>query len=121
METANPGDEAMSELTPRQQLLVDALATGLTITKAAVRVGIARKTAYNWLENATFRAALDQRRKDLAARVAERVAEMGQTCLTTLMDYLASGDKDSYGEPARVKLAKQLITDMGLLRGPSPE
>src|SRR5437879_6411698 len=100
METANPADDAMSGLTPRQQLLVDALATGLTITKAAERVGIARKTAYNWLESETFRASLDQRRRELAARVADRVAELGQTCLTTVLDYLASDDRESYGEPA---------------------
>jgi hypothetical protein len=111
-----------SGITPRQQLLVDALAVGLTVTKAAERVGIARKTAYNWLEGDAFRAALATRRKELAERVADRVAELGQTCLTAVMDYIAGAGEDegSYGKPARVKLAAKLIRDMGLLGGPSP-
>jgi DNA-binding CsgD family transcriptional regulator len=109
-----------ASITPRQAIVIDLLATGLTITKAAEQGGIARKTAYNWLESATFRAALDHRRREFAAHVADRVAELGQTCLTTLMDYLTSEDKDGYGSQSRVKLAAELIEKMGLLAAPSP-
>ena len=35
-------------ITPRQAIIIDLLATGLTITKAAEQGGIARKTLYNW-------------------------------------------------------------------------
>ncbi len=103
-----------ASITPRQQLLVDALATGTTITKAAEHVGIARKTAYNWLETEAFQAALAGRRKELAERVAERVAELGQASVTTLLEYLATDNNQTY-ESGRVKLAERLLDRMGLL------
>jgi phage terminase small subunit len=118
MEPSVPPD-AMSGITPRQQLLVDALATGSTITKAAEQAGIARKTAYNWLETEPFRAALDQRRKELAARVVDRMAELGHASIGTLIDYLSSEEASGY-EPGRVKLAERLAEKMGLLAALGP-
>ena len=116
METSVPP----TGITPRQQLLIDALATGMTITKAAEHVGIARKTAYNWLETEEFQAALADRRKELAERVAERVAELGQASVSTLLDYLAADNSQTY-EPGKVKLAERLLDRMGLLgRGNRP-
>jgi transposase len=103
-------------ITPRQQLLIDALATGMTITRAAEHVGIARKTAYNWLETEAFQAALADRRKELAERVAERVAELGQASVSTLLDYLGADNSQTY-EPGKVKLAERLLDRMGLLNG----
>ena len=114
METSVPP----ADVTPRQQLLIDALATGMTITKAAEHVGIARKTAYNWLETEAFQAALADRRKELAERVAERVAELGQVSLTAIMEYISSDEKDSYNAPPRVKLAVEMVEKMGLLAVP---
>ncbi len=117
---SNASQAAANGITPRQQLLVDALATGLTITKAAEQAGIARKTAYNWLETEPFRAALDARRRELAARVADRVAELGHASIGTLIGYLSSEENSSY-EPGRVKLAERLIEKMGLLAAPGSE
>jgi hypothetical protein len=119
METTNPAGPAVIELTPRQQLLVDSVAIGMTITKAAERVGITRKTAYNYLENEAVRAALDERRRELASRVADRIADLGQTCLTTLISYVGGDEvgESNYGEPSRVKLAERLLEKLGLLGG----
>jgi hypothetical protein len=110
--------DAPAGITPRQAIVIDLLATGSTITKAAEQGGIARKTLYNWLETEAFQAALTARRRELAERVAERVQELGPACVGTLMDYLASDEKDHYGEPGKVKLAERLIEKMGLLAGP---
>lgn len=115
----NASQAAANGITPRQQLLVDALATGLTITKAAEQAGIARKTAYNWLETEPVRAALDARRRELAARVADRVAELGQISLTAIMEYIGSDEKESYNAPSRVKLAVEMVEKMGLLARPA--
>jgi hypothetical protein len=76
--------------------------------------GIARKTLYNWLETEEFQAALTARRKELADRMAERVAELGHASIGTLIGYLSSGETTSY-EPGQVKLAERLIEKMGLL------
>ena len=107
-----------SGITPRQAIVIDLLATGSTLTKAAEQGGIARKTLYNWLENEEFQAALTARRKELAGLVAERVAELGHASIGTLIGYLASEATSNY-EPGQVKLAERLIEKMGLLAGPT--
>ena len=114
---------ASSGVTPRQGIVIDLLATGSTITKAAEQGGIARKTLYNWLESDEFEAALTARRKELANRMAERMAELGHASIGTLIGYLASEATSSY-EPGQVKLAERLIEKMGLLArplAPSPD
>jgi hypothetical protein len=107
-------------ITPRQAIVVDLLATGSTITKAAQQGGIARKTLYNWLETEAFQAALATRRKEMADRVADRMAELGHASIGTLIGYLSSEGTSGY-EPGQVKLAERLIEKMGLLaRPPAP-
>src|SRR3954464_12666058 len=96
--------DATLKLTARQQLVIDAIATGLPIVRVAEQIGVARRTIYNWLEDPAFQSGLAQRRRELADTVADRVAELGQTCLTTLVDYLTSDEKSSY-KPAKVELA----------------
>lgn len=103
-------------ITPRQAIVIDLLATGSTITKAAEQGGIARKTLYNWLETEAFQAALEARRRELADRVADRVADLGHASIGTLIGYLTSEATSSY-EPGQVKLAERLIEKMGLLAG----
>ena len=116
METSVPP----TGIAPRQQLLIDALATGMTTTKAAEHVGIARKTAYNWLETEAFQAALANRRKELAARVSERVAELGQAAISTLLDVLAADKSIGYERRSQAELAERLLDRMGLLNGGKP-
>jgi hypothetical protein len=106
---------APAGITPRQAIVIDLLATGSTITKAAEQGGIARKTLYNWLATEAFQVALASRRKELADRVADRLAELGHASIGTLMDYLVSDDRDDYEEPCKVRLAERLIEKMGLL------
>jgi len=113
--------DAPAGITPRQAIVIDLLASGLTITKAAEQGGIARKTLYNWLETEAFQAALTARRRELAERVADGLKELGVACVGTLRDYLSSEEKDHYGEPGQVKLAERLLKRMGLLSGLSGE
>lgn len=107
---------APPEITPRQAIVIGLLATGSTITMAAEQGGIARKTLYNWLEADAFQAALAARRRELADRMADRVAELGHASIGTLIGYLASEATSGY-EPGQVKLAERLIEKMGLLAG----
>ena len=92
---------APAGITPRQAIVIDLLATGSTITKAAEQGGIARKTLYNWLETEAFQAALTARRRELAERVAESVQELGAACVGTLMDILRAMRKTTTENLAR--------------------
>jgi hypothetical protein len=114
--SSNDPAAGLPGITPRQAIVIDLLATGSTLTKAAEQGGIARKTLYNWLESDEFQAALTARRKELAGLVAERVAELGHASIGTLIGYLASEATSNY-EPGQVKLAERLVEKMGLLAG----
>jgi ACT domain-containing protein len=108
------------KLTPRQELLVDALASGLMISRAVEKVGVTRKTYYNWSELPHFQDALAQRRRELASRASERMDQLAATAITAVQSYISGEDAEGYGEPARVTLAMKLITSMGLLRPHGP-
>jgi len=61
---ADNGDKL--KLTPQQELAVDLLATGKTITETAEAVEVARQTVSEWLNhNSAFQAGLNYRRQEL--------------------------------------------------------
>jgi hypothetical protein len=109
--------DAASAVTPRQAILIDLLAIGTPIVRAAEQGGVSRRTVYNWLENGAFRTALDARRRELA----DRVTELGQVAITALIDVLqADGETLGYEKKARAELAERLLVGMGLLAGKKP-
>jgi hypothetical protein len=78
---------------------------------------MSRRTLYNWLANAEFQAALVNRRKEMADRVADRVAELGQVAITTIINALQSDESVCYERQAQAQLAERLLIAMGLLAG----
>jgi hypothetical protein len=112
--------EIANGVTPRQAIIIDQLASGLTITKAADRGGVARKTIYNWLETEAFQAALAARRKELADRLTDRVAELGGVAITTLMDVLQTDEEVAYTRKTQAELAERLLNAMGILNASKP-
>ena len=106
---------APSGITPRQQRLIDALAMGASVTRAAGQSGISRRTAYNWMADEAFQSALAARRRELAERVAERMAELGQVCVSTLIDVLQADQAIGYERQSQAELAERLLAGMGLL------
>jgi transposase len=105
------------KLKARQELAIDALASGLSIVRAAETTGVSRRSIYNWHEKPEFLAALERRKQELRDRMANQIADLGTACITTIVDYLGT-DKDSSYEPARVKTAIGLIDKMNLLASP---
>jgi DNA invertase Pin-like site-specific DNA recombinase len=64
--TTNPDGEARRAVTPQQELAVDLLASGKTVTETAATIGTSRQTVSEWLNrSAAFRASLNERRQEL--------------------------------------------------------
>ncbi len=66
-------------LTGKQRAAIDALLTGCTVTEAAGRAGVSRKTLQRWMQEEGFRAALD-------GATAEALQELSRLLLTLTRD-----------------------------------
>jgi hypothetical protein len=109
-----------SGLSLRMVAVIDALATGKTPTQAATACKVARVTIYEWLRRDDFKAALQARRGQLAASIADRIHELGDAAIGTLLDYLHRKQSAYDVLPPDVKLAERLLNSMGLLAGATP-
>ena len=76
-------------LSPRQELAVDLLATGASVTAAAEACGASRQTLSQWLNgHPGFRAALNRRRQELWTEVADRARSLVPRALDVLSEEL---------------------------------
>ena len=71
--------------------LIAALAGGATIAEAAIRAGVSERTVYRRLEDADFRASVQQARADLVTQAVARLAEAGGEAVATLRALLGEG------------------------------
>jgi hypothetical protein len=92
--TTNPDSDARPALTPQQELAVDLLAGGKTVTEAAAAVGVARQTVSEWLNrSAVFRAGLNGRRQELWVANADRLRALLPEAVEALAGELRGGDR----------------------------
>ena len=91
----NPDSQATdSRLTPQQELAIDLLASGKTITEAAEAVGVARQTASEWVNRGVaFRAGLNGRRQELWDANCDRLRSMLPDAVEALAIELRNGDR----------------------------
>ena len=88
--------------------LVAALAGGATIAEAAERGGVSQRTVYRRLEDADFRAAVQQARAELVTQAVARLAEAGGEAVATLRALLGEGT------PPAVRLgAARAVLELG--------
>jgi transposase-like protein len=92
--TTNPDGDARPALTPQQELAVDLLAGGKTVTEAAAAVGVARQTVSEWLNrSAVFRAGLNGRRQELWVANTDRLRALLPEAVEALAAELRGGDR----------------------------
>ena len=91
----NPDSQATdSRLTPQQELAIDLLASGKTITEAAEAVGFTRQTASAWVNRGVaFRAGLNGRRQELWDANCDRLRSMLPDAVEALATELRNGDR----------------------------
>ena len=80
-------------LTAQQELAVDLLATGKTITEAANALGVTRQTVSEWRnQNPVFEAALNERREELWSGMIDRLRALLPKTLSVLEQAIDRGD-----------------------------
>ena len=88
--------------------LVAALASGMTVDKAAKRAGVSRSTATRRMRNRTFRQRVTEARAEFVSRALGRLSDSATEAADTLRALLSAGDD-------RVKLgAARAVLELGV-------
>ncbi len=106
-----PEPTATKGLNDRQRLVIDALVSGRTISAAAKDCKVSRRAAHGWLQDPAFLEALEARRREIADRVGESIAEIQSLAVGIVKGFLA-GDTQSISA-ARLATAKEVLFKMG--------
>lgn len=93
---------------PRQQKALLALLNEPSIRQAAHASGIPEKTLYNWLKDATFKAAYAAMRRDLLDQALSRLQQYSGAAVTVLAQTMSNPKTP----PATRVAAAKAILDM---------
>ena len=74
----------MKPFTPAQAIVVQAPATGATITAAAELASVSRTTIYTWLENPVFKHAIAYSQQEYAMTMQDRMQALSAKALDKL-------------------------------------
>jgi len=99
-------------LTRQQELALDHMLAGESITDAAKEVNADRTTLHRWLrEDPLFLATYNQRRRELQEAHQTKLASIAAKALQTVEQAVENGD---------VGTSMKLLTGLGLLSGEAP-
>jgi hypothetical protein len=104
-------------LSLRQSKVLDALAAGEVPARVAIACEVSRVTIYQWLKRDDFRSALEARREQLSAAMADRLASLAEAALAAVTDFLRSDGGELDIEPAKVTTGRRVLVGLGLLGG----
>ncbi len=74
----------MTPFTTAQVIVIQALATGATITAAAAHASISRSTIYNWLDNPAFKQAIAYSQQEYSFTIRDRMQALTAKALDKL-------------------------------------
>ncbi len=84
--------EKVTELTPRQRRVIEALLEGKTPKEAAETVGISRKTLYVWLGKEAVREELNRQGGIILEEVINRMVGLASEAVETMSKILKAKD-----------------------------
>ena len=93
VENLQPDSAVEARLTPRQEQLLVAMMTQPDLAKAARAAGVQRMTAYRWLKQPDFQAALAARRENALLESLEAIRLHVAQAVSGLTDLLDSPDE----------------------------
>jgi hypothetical protein len=83
----------ISSLSDKQELALEKLAAGLSISKAAEAAGVTRQTVYSWLDkDPNFAAAFNLWRREMIASNRARGLSMSELALDTVANAMEAGN-----------------------------
>jgi hypothetical protein len=115
-DSEQPQNGTGKPLNDRQRAVIDTLIMGRTISAAAKECGVARRTAHEWLANDDFQASLEARRREIADRVGDDIAEVQRLALGVVKEFLA-GERNP-GTAYKIETAKEILFKTGVFSLP---
>ncbi len=102
------------ELSPQQIIAAENLATGVTVTATAERLGVSRQTVSGWLNNSPeFRVQLNRLRRDLWTESRDRLRSLLPPALAAVDAKIMAHDADSWKAAIELlKMAKVAEVDL---------
>lgn len=94
----------MNTITPAQRIVIQALATGATLTQAAELASVSRPTIYNWLDQPGFQKGLAMAEHEHAISVRDRLLSLSTQALDAL-EAILKNPKSSPSVMLRAALA----------------
>src|SRR6266496_1494849 len=89
-ENGSQEQEATEQLTPKQEMFLARLLTGMTITDAAAESGVAERTAYRWLHLSHFQEALRTSQKAIFDTTLDQLRLGVQDALKALKKHMGA-------------------------------
>jgi transposase-like protein len=100
-------------LTPKQEAVALAMASGLSLQDTARQAGVGETTVKRWLRGPALVQRIRELRRELTDRAAGRLADAMTTAVNTLVDLCVNGET----ETTRLKAADSLLTHGPQLNG----
>jgi len=94
-------------LATEQQVVLEGLVVGKSVTEISQSAGVGRATIYRWMKDPTFRAAFNQWHEQMLESGRSRLLMMVDKAANSLEKALEAGD---------AKAALELLRGMGVLR-----
>ena len=84
MQVADSATIPTANLSPAQAQVIAALAQGRTVTAAAHQADLHRNTIYNWLNEPTFKTAVEEAQREYVAILSDGMRNLAALALETL-------------------------------------
>jgi len=102
-----------STLTPKQIQVIEALASGASVTDAAKRAGVDRSTVYLWMkDDDNFEAELSLARRECADTMRARLRELGEDAVKAVRELMTGTDVSA---AVRLRAALSVLQGLGAM------
>ena len=102
-----------STLTPKQIEVIEALASGASVTDAARGAGVDRSTVYLWMRNGgNFEAELNLARRECADTMRARLRELAEDAVKAVRELMTDTDVSA---AVRLRAALSVLQGLGAM------
>ena len=107
----NIGENGLNSLSDQQRTAIEMLVIGKALSEISKTLDIGRTTLYRWRQDAAFREAIDERRREFWEGAGDRLKDLVHPSLEVMAEHLA----DRY-DRARFRAASAVLRLAGTRR-----
>jgi transposase-like protein len=113
MKKSTQQNSTQSTLTPKQIEVIEALASGASVTDAARRAGVDRSTVYLWMrDDDNFEAELSLARRECADTMRARLRELAEDAVKAVRELMTGTDVSA---AVRLRAALSVLQGLGAM------